>query len=66
MPRKPSGPRAVLSVSVPIDPDWTRANRAAGMKGETLAAFVREAMRQRANRILGRDAADDSPSDLAA
>lgn len=65
MPRKPSGPRAVLSVSMPVEPDWVRANRAAGMKGETLAAFVREAIRQRANRILARDG-EAPPADLAA
>lgn len=66
MPRKPSRPRAVLSLSLPLDPDYVRAHRAAVVKGETLAAFVREAMRQRANRILGRDQGDESPLSDAA
>lgn len=65
MARKPSRPRAVVSVSVPLEPDYVRANRAAGMKGETIAEFVREAMRQRANRILGKDA-DGTATDMAA
>lgn len=66
MPRKPSRPRAVVSVSVPLEPDYVRANRAAGMSGESLADFVRAAMRHRANLILGHDAADDTPTNLAA
>lgn len=52
--RQPRSPRAVVSLSVPIDPDYTRANRAAGIRGETLAEFIREAMRLRANRILAK------------
>lgn len=53
--RQPRKPRTIVTVSVPIEPDYTRACRAAGVNGETLAAFIREAMRQRANRVLGKD-----------
>lgn len=66
MPRKPFRPRAVVSVSVPLEPDYVRANRAAGMTGETLAEFVRAAIRDRADLILGHDAADDAPTTIAA
>jgi uncharacterized protein (DUF1778 family) len=51
---------------MPMEPDWVRANRAAGMKGETLADFLREAARQRANRILGRDETERTPLSDAA
>ncbi len=44
--------RTVLSVSLPVKPDWVNANRAAGMTGATLSAFVREAVRLHAQRIL--------------
>lgn len=65
MARKPAGPRAVISLSMPIEPDWSRATQAARVKGETLADFMREAIRQRSNRILGRDP-EATPTDLAA
>lgn len=56
--RQPRQVRAVLSLSIPIDPDYTRASRAASMRGESLSAWIREAMRQRANRQLGKDGPD--------
>jgi uncharacterized protein (DUF1778 family) len=65
MARKPAGPRAVISLSMPIHPDWSRATEAAKAKDETLADFMREAIRQRANRILGRES-EQTPTDLAA
>jgi uncharacterized protein (DUF1778 family) len=65
MSRKIRSPRAVVSLSMPLHPDWVRANRAAGVRSETLADFMREAIRQRANRVLGRDP-DATPADLAA
>ncbi len=57
--------RTVLSVSLPVKPDWVNANRAAGMTGATLSAFVREAVRLHAQRILDAKA-DASPSTRAA
>lgn len=44
-----------MSLSLPLEPDYTRACRAAGINGETLADYIRESMRQRANRVLGKD-----------
>jgi hypothetical protein len=44
--------RAVISVSLPLKPDWVEANRAAGIKNESLSGFIREAVRQRAERVL--------------
>lgn len=44
-----------MSLSIPLNPDYARACRAAAMNGETLSGFIREAMRHRANRVLGKD-----------
>ena len=63
--RKPSRPRAVISLSIPLEPDYVLASRAAGMLGESLSEFMREAIRQRTNRTIGKEA-DDTPTDLAA
>ncbi len=63
-PRQPRRERVVLSLSIPLEPDYTRACRAAGLSDLTLSAFIREAMRQRANRVLGKD--DQKAGDAAA
>ena len=57
MPRLPLRqrvPRTVLSLSLPLS-EHARATRAAEMSGASLAEFIREAMRQRANRLLGKN-----------
>lgn len=56
-----TGPRTVVSLSMPIEPDWVRANRAAGLSGESLAEFIREATRQRVDALL-----TDEPPQLRA
>lgn len=58
--------RTVVSLSMPIDPDWKRATRAAGILHETLADFMREAIRQRANRVLGKHDEKVAALDVAA
>jgi hypothetical protein len=44
--------RTVLSVSIPIKPDWADASRAAGMVGQSLSAFTRDAVAERAARVF--------------
>ena len=53
--RQPRRERVVLSLSIPVDPDYARACRAAAMNDESLSAWIRESMRQRANRQFGKD-----------
>ena len=50
--RQSTVPRTVISLSMPIEPDWVNANRAAGMSGGSLAEFIREATRQRVAKTL--------------
>jgi hypothetical protein len=56
-----TGPRTVVSLSMPHR-DWIRSNRAAGMSGETLAEFIREAAKRRTSEVIG----EDPPLDAAA
>lgn len=44
-------PRTVVSLSMPLS-EHVRNNRAAGMSGETLAEFLREAARRRCADLL--------------
>lgn len=64
--RKPlnrqTGPRTVVSLSMPV-PEWVRNNRAAGVSGETLAEFLREAARRRCDAVLG---TEEPPQSIAA
>lgn len=56
-----SSPRTVVSLSMPHE-EWVRSNRAAGMVGETLSKFLREAARRRVDELL----TDDPPQLRAA
>ena len=51
----------MVSLSMPHR-DWIRSNRAAGMSGETLAEFIREAAKRRTSEVIG----EDPPLDAAA
>ena len=73
MPRSPKRQprkitRTVHSLSLSV-PEWTDANRAAGMVRETLSGFIREAVRRRvALTFAGTDPAQEPmvPRDAAA
>lgn len=57
--------RTVLSVSIPIKPDWVDASRAAGMVNKSLSAFVRDAVREKAAQVLN-ESSGDAPQVAAA
>lgn len=44
--------RAVISVSLPLKPDAVNAQRAAGMLNQTVSAFIRDAVNDRAAKVL--------------
>lgn len=44
--------RAVISVSLPLKPDAVDAQRAAGMLGQSVSAFIRDAVNERAAKVL--------------
>lgn len=45
--------RAVISVSLPLKPDAEDAQRAAERVGQSLSAFIRDAVNARAAKVLG-------------
>lgn len=47
--------RAVISVSLPLKPDAIDAQRAAGMLGQSVSAFIRDAVNERAAKVLAGD-----------
>ena len=56
-----SSPRTVVSLSMPHE-EWVRSNRAAGMVGQKMSQFLRDAARRRVDELL----TDDPPQLRAA
>ncbi|WP_353265853.1 hypothetical protein [Gemmatimonas sp.] len=57
-------PRAVISVSIALKPDFVRTQRAAAMQGMTVSEYVRGALRTENARLL--DIEQAPPQDAAA